>query len=208
MPLSFSNSNAAENQTLIDRMNELKVPGVSMAVIDQSGEVTPFCYSTVIEENITKDTLFQAASMSKPIAAMGILACVHNHGIGLDDDIRPKLADHGLELDGFEGDGITIRQLLSHTAGLNVHGFRGYPENREITTKEVLEGAIISHAWFMQVSEEDLNVDILLSKIGDDQVPIILRCEGQHYIYGHDGSIPHIKKLEKSSREPSPLVEA
>ena len=91
---------------------------------------------------------------------------------------------------------------------LNVHGFRGYPENREITTKEVLEGAIISHAWFMQVSEEDLNVDILLSKIGDDQVPIILRCEGQHYIYGHDGSIPHIKKLEKSSREPSPLVEA
>jgi CubicO group peptidase (beta-lactamase class C family) len=128
------------------RMAELGLPAVSVAVVRDGriewarawGEADP-----ATGEPATAGTLFQAASMSKPVAAMAALALVEEGALALDEDVnrwlsRWKVPSHTWETEH----PVTLRRLLSHTAGLNVHGFPGYPANAAVpTVEEVLAGA-------------------------------------------------------------------
>ncbi|MBN2432900.1 MAG: beta-lactamase family protein [Acidobacteria bacterium] len=116
--------------TLRDRMAHYAVPGVSVAVI-RDGEIDwaqGYGVRTAgRDEPVTADTLFQAASISKPVAALGALRLVAAGRLGLDEPVNGRLVSWQVpdnELTAREP--VTLRRLLTHSAGLTVHGFPGY----------------------------------------------------------------------------------
>ena len=128
---------------LADEMARLGVPGVSIALI-HGGEVEwAKAYGAVTPGGapVTTSTLFQAASISKPVAAMGALKMVEEGRLELDRDINSYTALWKLPKDA-DNNAVTLRQLLSHTAGTTVHGFPGYAAGAPLPTLvQILNGA-------------------------------------------------------------------
>src|SRR5688572_931570 len=130
---------------LADRMAFHKVPGVSIAVINEGKLEWAKGYG-VLESGsaqaVTADTLFQAASISKPVAAMAALALVEQGKLGLDEDVNLKLTSWRVPDNNFtRTEKVTLRRLLSHSAGLTIHGFPGYSANASIPTlQQILDG--------------------------------------------------------------------
>ncbi len=91
---------------------------------------------------VTPDTLFQAASISKSVAAVGALTLVDAGKLTLDNDVNAKLTSWKLPAINVVGDErATLRRLLSHTAGVTVHGFEGYAPDKSLPTLlQVLNG--------------------------------------------------------------------
>jgi CubicO group peptidase (beta-lactamase class C family) len=129
---------------LADRMAALHVPGVSIAVI-HDGKIEwarGFGVTRVGGPPVTPDTLFQAASISKPVAAMAVLRLVQSGKLSLDTDVNQYLKTWKLPANSFtERTKVTLRELLTHTAGLTVHGFAGYASDAPLPTLlQVLDG--------------------------------------------------------------------
>ena len=89
------------------------------------------------------DTLFQAASISKPVSAMAVLTAVQEGAFGLDDDINSILESWQLrrEREHLEDTPVTPRMLLSMTAGTTVPGFPGYLPTDPLPTPQQVLGA-------------------------------------------------------------------
>lgn len=129
-----------------ERMKHYKVPGVSIAVINDSKVEWAKAYGVKdigTSEPVTTETLFQAGSISKPVAAMVALKKVEQGKIALDEDINNKLTSWKLpENELTSKRRVTLANLLSHTGGLTVHGFPGYAVGEKIPTlPEVLDGS-------------------------------------------------------------------
>jgi CubicO group peptidase (beta-lactamase class C family) len=92
-------------------------------------------------EAVTPNTLFQAGSISKPVFALAVMQLVEAGRLDLDADVNEYLTSWRVpDNDGWTPH-ITLRQLLSHTAGTSVHGFPGYPATGPWPTlTEVLNG--------------------------------------------------------------------
>ncbi|KFC65533.1 serine hydrolase [Massilia sp. LC238] len=132
-----------ETRTLAAEMARLNVPGVSVAVI-RGGKIAWAKGYGVTHANgapVTPQTLFQAASISKPVAAMAALKMVEAGQLEFDADINTVLTSWKLP-PGPAKRPATLRQLLSHTAGTTVSGFRGYAAGAQVPTLlQVLDGA-------------------------------------------------------------------
>ncbi|KMQ61870.1 hypothetical protein ACM40_05975 [Chryseobacterium sp. BLS98] len=131
--------------TLKERMAFYNMNAVSIAVIkDYKVEWTKaYGYADVAENRpATTQTLFQAASISKSINSLGLLKLVEQGKLGLDDDINNYLKSWKFPYDSVsKGKKISIANLLSHKAGLSVHGFGGYQKGKELPTIiQVLNG--------------------------------------------------------------------
>jgi CubicO group peptidase (beta-lactamase class C family) len=131
--------------TLAGRMAELKVPGVSIAVINDGAIEWAKGYGVAeagTQTPVTPRTLFQAASVSKPVAALAALRLVDQGRLVLDEDVNAKLKSWKVPENEFtKAEKVTLRRLLSHTAGLTVHGFGGYPADAPVPTlTQVLDG--------------------------------------------------------------------
>jgi CubicO group peptidase (beta-lactamase class C family) len=84
---------------------------------------------------VTTKTLFQAGSISKPVAATGMLAMVQQGKLSLDEDVNAKLKTWKVPENEFTKEQkVTLRRLASHTAGLTVHGFPGYDVDDKLPT--------------------------------------------------------------------------
>jgi CubicO group peptidase (beta-lactamase class C family) len=129
---------------LLDEMKRLHVPGVSVAVI-KDGKIAWARGFGVAYENgpaVTAQTLFQAASISKPVTAMAALRMVEEGKLALDADINTVLTGWKLQAADGGAANVSLRQLLSHTAGTSVSGFPGYAANKPVPTLvQVLDGA-------------------------------------------------------------------
>jgi CubicO group peptidase (beta-lactamase class C family) len=114
---------------LADRMAALHVPGVSIAVI-HDGKIEwarGFGVTRIGGPPVTSETLFQAASISKPVTAMAVLRLAESGKLNLDADVNQYLKTWKVPANTFtEKTKVTLRELLSHTAGTTVHGFPGY----------------------------------------------------------------------------------
>jgi CubicO group peptidase (beta-lactamase class C family) len=126
-------------------MQVYKVPGVSIAVVDHFQIIWAKAYG-VIETGsakpVTPHTLFQAGSISKPVAATGALFLVEQGKLSLDDDVNRTLKSWKVPENEFTKDQkVTLRRLMSHTAGLTIHGFPGYDvDGRLPTLLEIFNG--------------------------------------------------------------------
>lgn len=130
--------------SLTQRMEELHIPGVSIAVI-HNGLIEwaqGFGVRQVRGESVDADTLFQAGSISKPLAAMAALHQVQEKKISLDANVNTELVSWKVpESPVANGKDVTLRELLTHTAGFTVHGFPGYAAGEAVPTLvQVLDG--------------------------------------------------------------------
>lgn len=130
--------------TLADRMKELNVPGVSIAVL-HNGKIEwarGFGVRSIGGAPVDAETLFQAGSISKPLAALAALKLVDAGRLDLDRNVNDYLKSWKLPDNEFTvSHKVTVRNILNHTAGLTVWGFPGYSRDTKMpSTVEVLDG--------------------------------------------------------------------
>lgn len=130
---------------LAERMAHYKVPGLSVAVINDGKIEWARGYGVVERDGdrpVTADTLFLAGSISKPVAALAALRLVEQGKLNLDEDVNLKLKTWKVPENEFTKEKkVTLRGLLSHSAGLTVHGFPGYAVDAPMPTLvQILNG--------------------------------------------------------------------
>jgi len=127
-----------------NRMAHYHVPGLSLALIHNGtvGWTQAFGVARVGGEPVTPETLFQASSISMPVTALAVLRLVELGKLNLDADVSLYLRSWKLPTNRFtEQKKVTLRELLSHTAGVTVHGFGGYAAGKPVPTLvQVLNG--------------------------------------------------------------------
>jgi CubicO group peptidase (beta-lactamase class C family) len=131
--------------TLPERMQYYHVNGLSIAVIHNYKLDWAKGYGWADSSKqipVTTQTLFQAASISKSLNAMGVLKLAQEKKLNIHDDINNYLKSWQLPESNFTANKkITVYNLLNHTAGLNVHGFLGYEKGDSIPSiVEILNG--------------------------------------------------------------------
>lgn len=142
---------------LAERMRKYAIPGLSIAVIEHGHLAWAKAYGVADLSTgapVTTATLFQAASISKPVNAAAALLAVAHGQLSLDAPINAslkqwKIADNDLT----RATPVTLRQLLSHTGGTTVHGFRGYEAGAPLPTlPQILDGAQPANSFAVEVT--------------------------------------------------------
>jgi CubicO group peptidase (beta-lactamase class C family) len=132
--------------SLAERMQNYHVPGVSIAVI-AGGKIAwarGFGVKTAAtSDSVTVETLFQAQSISKAVAATAMLRLVEAGRLSLDRDVNEVLTSWTVPPSRFTAvEKVTLRRIVSHSAGVTVGGFPGYTEGESIPTLvQILNGA-------------------------------------------------------------------
>jgi len=122
-----------------------QIPGLSLAIIQNEEIVAARTYG-VIERGgtapVTTSTLFQAGSISKSVTALAALRLVEQGRLALDSNVNSTLRSWKVPDNQFTArEKVTLRRILSHTAGLTVHGFPGYATDDAMPTLvQVLNG--------------------------------------------------------------------
>jgi CubicO group peptidase (beta-lactamase class C family) len=150
---------APTRATLASRIKIYGLPGLSIAVINnleiewtkgygvkESGRPDP----------VDPDTLFQAASISKPLAAASALYYVERGLLNLDENVNDWLHSWKVPENSWTRKSrVTLRGLLSHTAGVTVNGFEGYVQGKDIPTlQQILDGLEPANSAAIRVDSE------------------------------------------------------
>ena len=127
------------------RMAFYGVPGVSIAIInDYKVDLVKHYGVTDKETNqpVNNETLFQAGSISKPVAAYGALKLVESGKLSLDQPVNRYLKGWQIpENELTKKRPVALKHLLNHSAGLTVHGFWGYSKGLPVpSVLQVLNG--------------------------------------------------------------------
>jgi CubicO group peptidase (beta-lactamase class C family) len=143
-PLKIGND-APIQLDLPELMKLYKDPALSVVVIDDFKIAWAKAYGATElrgKTPVTTKTLFQAGSISKPVAATGMLALVQAGKLSLDEDVNLQLKTWKVPENEFTKEQkVTLRRLASHTAGLTVHGFPGYDVDEKVPSiVQVLNG--------------------------------------------------------------------
>lgn len=125
-----------QKMTLANRMKYYQVPAVSIALVN-NGQIEwarAYGVNTAGGKQVTTPTsIFAAASISKAVSAMAALHMVEQGKLKLDGDVNQQLVAWKVPENEFTKDKkVSLRQLLNHSAGINLHGFRGYDSTQKI----------------------------------------------------------------------------
>ncbi len=173
-------------------MQKSGVPGLSLTVIRDFGIHWSRGYGSadvVSGAAVTPDTLFQAASISKPVTALAVLRAVQDGRLRLDDDVNQMLASWKLSASEHTArQPVTLRGLLSHTSGTDDgFGFPGYsPSGSTPTVVQILNGEAPSNTGRVMVGRPPLTaykysgggvtlVQLLLTDVFKRPFPDLLR---------------------------------
>ena len=143
--ITSSSSKTPAVFSLGDLMENLRVPATSIAIIQHFQIVATKAFGTLSFDTAapaTTHTLFQAGSISKPVTAAGALWMVEHGQLSLDSNVNDTLKSWKVPDDQFTvTEKVTLRRILSHSAGLSVHGFNGYAVGEPIPTiVQILNG--------------------------------------------------------------------
>lgn len=121
------------------------VPGVALALIADSEIAAESGYGIKDAgggDPVTPVTRFQACSISKPVAVLGMLRLVEQGVVDLDADVNDMLTSWRVPPNASWQPRVTLRQIASHSAGLTVSGFPGYARGAPLPTlTEILTGS-------------------------------------------------------------------
>jgi len=131
--------------SLHELMDKFDVPGLSIAVIDNFEIVWVKAYGVIGADSktpVTPKTLFQAGSISKPVTVAAALSMVEAGKLSLDQNVNDQLKSWKVPDNEFtQTQKVTLRRIMSHTAGLTIHGFPGYDVDAPLpTVVQVLNG--------------------------------------------------------------------
>jgi CubicO group peptidase (beta-lactamase class C family) len=145
MPAVIVAGRADQGAPIAQRMRAANTPAVSIAVINDGRIEWARAYGTLQAGGSAPadtGTLFQAASISKPVAVLGALLLAEQGRLSLDADVNTFLRSWRVPENAFTArEKVTLRRLVSHSAGLTVHGFPGYAADSAVpTTVQVLDG--------------------------------------------------------------------
>ncbi len=118
------------NWNILERMKFYNVKGVSIAVIKDFKINWAKGYGwadSAQNRMVDTKTMFQAASISKSLNALGVLKLAQERNLDLTADINTYLKSWKFPYDSVsKGKKVSLLNLLSHTGGVNVSGFDGY----------------------------------------------------------------------------------
>lgn len=114
-------------EAISERAKALRITAHSVTFIESRTPPQSYYYGRA-----NPNSLFQAASLSKPVAAAGILIVAGRYDVDLDADISGQFKS--IDITRIKGGGrpFSLRQLLSHTAGTSQSGYPGYPKGKPI----------------------------------------------------------------------------
>ena len=135
--------------SVTDLLVELGSPMVSIGVLEAGNIRTKVLGSPAIEpptQSFNPETIFQACSISKAISALAVFRYCQEGKLDLDTPIYQYLTPEQLSWictpkTHVLASQITLRQLLSHTSGLSVHGFAGYRTDVLPSLQQMLTGS-------------------------------------------------------------------
>ena len=126
-------------------MAHYAIPGVALALIADSEIAAEAGYGVKEaggDDPVTPATRFQACSISKPVAVLGMLRLVEQGVLDLDADVNEMLMSWRVPPNASWQPRVTLRQIASHSAGLTVGGFPGYARGAALPTlREILTGS-------------------------------------------------------------------
>lgn len=125
-------------------LEEFIVPGAAIAIIENGEVIFKKGYGFADKsknKRVEHNTGFNVASISKTFTAWGVMKLVEEGKINLDDPVEKYLSRWKIPSSSYDTKGVTIRRLLSHTAGLSIHGYAGRKYGDSLPTLvESLEG--------------------------------------------------------------------
>jgi CubicO group peptidase (beta-lactamase class C family) len=129
---------------LVSQMKALGVPAVSIAAI-RNGAIDwarAYGVSSIQGPSVSTETLFGAASISKPVTALGVLKLVEEGKIDLDTNVNQYLKRWKVPDNQFTVvKKVTVRELLNHTSGIGTHNGDIYDPSTPVPTLlQLLEG--------------------------------------------------------------------
>jgi CubicO group peptidase (beta-lactamase class C family) len=131
--------------SLQDRMSHYLVPGVSIAVIN-NGQIEWARGFGVTEaggtRQVTANSVFQAASISKSLAATAVMFMAQSGLIDINREVNDYLTSWKIPDNQYTASQkVLVRHLLSHTGGTTVSGFTGYRYDESVPSLlQVLDG--------------------------------------------------------------------
>ncbi|MEM9378915.1 MAG: serine hydrolase domain-containing protein [Planctomycetota bacterium] len=145
LPTWWIDTEPPEPQPIAARMAHFHTPAVSVAVLLDGKLAWARAWGVADVESgraADENTLFQAASISKPVAALAALVLLEEGELWLDDDINTLLESWKVpDSEVTATEKVTVRRIVNHTAGLTVWGFPGYdPRGAWPTAAELLDG--------------------------------------------------------------------
>lgn len=191
VPNSVAKGEPLPKYSVKDRMKHFRVPGLSVAFFENGKIqwVRTYGFADVeAQRAVTPDTIFQAASIAKPVVATATMRLVQENRLNLDEDVNQKLQTWKLPENGYTTrQKVTVRRLLSHTAGLGVHGFTGYAAGEPLpTVVQILDGQKPANSQSVRVEAEPgsgysysgggyVVVRMLLSDVTGSNFPDLMR---------------------------------
>ncbi|BAP32439.1 penicillin-binding protein [Chryseobacterium sp. StRB126] len=115
------------------------VPGVAIAVIQNGKVAWTQCIGLANVESkkpITTETIFNVGSVSKMVSAWGLMQLTEKRLVTLDEPVAPFLVRWKLPVSQYDISKVTLRRILSHTAGLSVHGYGGSEQGAPLLSLE------------------------------------------------------------------------
>ncbi len=115
------------------------IPGVAVALIHEGRVVWAKGFGVAdiaSNEPVTVDTPFRIASVSKPVTAWGVMRLVEQGQLDLDAPVEQYLTRWRFPPSDFDANAVTLRRMLSHTAGLSVEGHAEYDSEQSLPTLE------------------------------------------------------------------------
>lgn len=132
LPSILVKGDSEKSFNLVERMEHYNVPGISIAIVENGKIKWAKGYgiaNTKDSSDVNTNTLFQAGSISKPVAALAALKLVESGSVDIDEDVNIYLKEWNIpENDFTQEEKVTLKRLLTHTAGMTVHGFPGYQQ--------------------------------------------------------------------------------
>jgi CubicO group peptidase (beta-lactamase class C family) len=133
----FTDSNDPKSFTeAVNQQIEKEFVGNLAMVIMKDGEIgNELFYSK--NKRVDKNTIFQVSSLSKIVSTVGVMKLVELGKIDLDTPVSKYLKRWKLPPTEFDNEEVTVRRLLSHTAGLTDGlGYNGFENKNSIQTLE------------------------------------------------------------------------
>lgn len=129
LPGAAASGQPVPKWSIAERLRFYNVPGVSIAVVNDGKIEWARGFGVRAKDGgpVDAETLFQAASLSKHVAALVALHLVDQGALALDEDVNLKLRSWKVPENKFtKTQKVTLRRLLNHSGGFTVHGFAGY----------------------------------------------------------------------------------